>query len=1292
MHDLAKKCRKGGKRALTYAVVATTLICTSGFTAILPVVGATIVDGDLVKSASSSAVYLIQGAEKRVFPHYNVYLSQGYPSDFSTVKSVSASDLASYSDGTAVPFRDGSLFRGTSSSLHGKDKTAVFVVSKGKLRPIKSGDIYQAIYNDANWNYVTWVPDDLLSKFNYALGNDVESSTTKVDGSIVKYAGSGTLYLIEDGAKRAFTSWDAYTANRFDKSANVVPTITVTETYPDGANVTGAESVLVTPGAGATVITTAGTLTVALASDTPASGIAVGAAIRVPFTKVNFTAGSSDVTIDSLTMERAGGAARDGAFSSIAVLNAADNVQIGLNKTLNSSHQTVLNDDILVKAGTTKSILLTGNMVALATIAGYAGEIPTLSLVTVVLKDSATLSGALPITGNYQTINGTVTVAAVQIGVGGSNPTSDSVPEVGKTNIDLTEIKIKNNSSTEKVQLEQIKFTQSGGAADGDVTNLKLVDSSTNTTVATLSQFTSKAAVFSFTAPIVIDKGYSKTYMLKGDVESGSSRTVDADIWYQTDVLVKGQTYGYYVSPDFYSDSALATAVSSDPRVNGQAHTIGTGNIKIETSSLAGANIAENTTQQTIGAFNFTVKGEPVEVTSIGWQVLLNTSTTGADYTDITKVTIYDANGKSVAGPMDISRNTYDTDSTNTDDESTATTTDTIVFPVGTHTYTVKADLSADFANNDTIKVRVHPKAITARGQTTGTTFAAAKKTPTNGQTSSTMTIKAAALAVNVGSTPAAQTIVRGKNQFSFATLILNGVDSGDDVKISQIKMDIRTTTGYPAHLSNIQLYDGDTALSTTNNVDDGISSSTANAAATTTFSLTTQLVITKGTTKTLTFKANVGSATTNNSIFSVGLQSGNTVTAKDSGGNDITSTYSYSNGQSMTVVTSGTITISKAGDTPSSALSVAGQSGFTAATLMAQAKYEDIEIEKIWVGVGQVNSKGGGDQLNKVYLYDWNNNKVGEGSATCTDSNSAGRVLVSISTGSLVVPANTTKKLTLKADMAGIGDGAGDTAAAGDGFVLSVNAVEDLTIKGASSGPLTSNATNILGLTSAITFNEFTVFKSVPTVTTNDQLATADRAGGTLTAGTQTYDLYKFKVKANSAGDIGLAQVVFYVSTSTATTTNFQLFESGESSAVSTTTPNDKILIASASITNAVGNSAYVAIDITASPYYRTIGAGVEKTYTLKADVVAPSGTTAGSVTAKLIGDTAWPSAYPKAQATIIPATKNSSDLARFVWSDLNQSVTSTAHTANQWTNGYRVLSGSGTLQTTSSAATWSK
>lgn len=206
-------------------------------------------NGDLVKAAGDPALYLISYGKKRVFPHLAVYNSWGYPRDFSTVKEVESKVLAGYETSDPIPFRDGSMFRGTSQSLYGKDKSAVFYVSDTKLRPIKSAEVYQTLFSDPNWNYVTWVPDDLLSKFIYPLGEMLEDITGHPNGSLVKYQGSATKYLIQEGKKRKFTSDSAFNNNRYNVSLDIVPifTLNASEIYESGADITGYEANLAWP-------------------------------------------------------------------------------------------------------------------------------------------------------------------------------------------------------------------------------------------------------------------------------------------------------------------------------------------------------------------------------------------------------------------------------------------------------------------------------------------------------------------------------------------------------------------------------------------------------------------------------------------------------------------------------------------------------------------------------------------------------------------------------------------------------------------------------------------------------------------------------------------------------------------------------------------------------------------------------------------------------------------------------------------------------------------------------------
>lgn len=199
----------------------------------------------IVKLANQSSLYWVYGNKSHVFPHSAVYSSWGLPSNFSTVKTVSASQLSSCQEGDPVPFRDGSLFRGKAKSLYGKEASAVFLVSDGKLRPIQSGAIYQILFKDSKWKKVTWVPDDLLSKFAYYLGDVVSSSAVHPDGSLVQYENSSAVYLIENGKKRLFKSSNALLNNGYKKSFIII--IPKTEKYPDGEAISALSEVLTLP-------------------------------------------------------------------------------------------------------------------------------------------------------------------------------------------------------------------------------------------------------------------------------------------------------------------------------------------------------------------------------------------------------------------------------------------------------------------------------------------------------------------------------------------------------------------------------------------------------------------------------------------------------------------------------------------------------------------------------------------------------------------------------------------------------------------------------------------------------------------------------------------------------------------------------------------------------------------------------------------------------------------------------------------------------------------------------------
>lgn len=215
----------------------------------------TIADGDLVKATGSSAVYLVKGSTLRTFPYSTIYHSWGYPSNYSTVKTVAASDLSGYTIGDPVPFRDGTCFRGTAKSLVGFESQAVFCVSDAQLRPVESQNAFFGLFNVTNWTqgnkFVQYIPDDFLSKFDFAFGTKVTETEVNsgviMNGLVVKGSVDGAYYLVQDGKLRALSTASA-AANKIDLSKAIVTAQTKINAISSALPVsTTVESSLVTP-------------------------------------------------------------------------------------------------------------------------------------------------------------------------------------------------------------------------------------------------------------------------------------------------------------------------------------------------------------------------------------------------------------------------------------------------------------------------------------------------------------------------------------------------------------------------------------------------------------------------------------------------------------------------------------------------------------------------------------------------------------------------------------------------------------------------------------------------------------------------------------------------------------------------------------------------------------------------------------------------------------------------------------------------------------------------------------
>jgi len=1068
---------------------------------------------------------------------------------------------------------------------------------------------------------------------------------------LVKALGDTKVYKLVPNGDVGTKQWlnmtaEAFTAGGYDWDAIYVINNVDRDNYTVSSDITGGTSV--SPSTSAS--TAAGSVTVALASDTPAAGVAVESAARFPFTKVNLTAGASDVNVTALTVQRTG-LADDAALSSLVLVDAATNLQVGLSQTLNASHQVVFRDALSIPANTTKSYYLSANMPV--TLDAYAGQIAGLSLVAV--ETSATVSGVLPITGNGQTINATLAIGSATVSRGSLDPGADNAgKEVGSKAFAFTGLKITAGSS-EDVTVYSIKFNQSGSAAASDLANIIVSDGTTNYATTVSSDGKYYTASFG-TAGLVIAKGLNKEFTVKGDILSGSGRTISFDVYRDTDLVVKGNTYGYYLTVAGTSEQATPTDGqfgSGTPFYNAYDVTVSSGSLRVEKSSTGApaANITKGAQNILLGAFDFVAQGEAVNVTSM--VLTIDMSGTTASSSDFTNIILTKADGTVVAGPV----NGVDTSTSNPD--GTATFSGTVTFPVGTTQILVKGNMTTDPAADATITVSFAASSVSGiTGVTTGNSITAV---PTSAIIANRMTVKAGSLVVSVSGTPVAQTVIRGITGYTFANYVFDASASGEDVKVTSVQLTDINVTSAETEITSLQLFDGTTALNTGSNV---VNPSAAAGTNDSTFTLDNALIIPKGTQKIIALKGNISGNATNGGIFQWGFKNAPAIAATGvSTTQDIDETVANGQtGQQMTIATTGQYAVVLDSSTPTGKLIAANTTGNTMTVLKFSATSEQINISKIRLSLNNASSTA--NDLSTVYIYD---GSTLLGSGVLGTGNATGKTASASSTFTLSTPlqiaANSDKIVTIKADIAPVYT-ANTVATAGHQIAIdfygSTSTSENVG-NGASSGQEVANYSVTTAQSSAY------IYRSIPT------LAKVDVSTSKLT--NSTMDLFKFTVAADAKGDIDLYKFTFQIATSVASV--------GQLTLVDVTGGVETTLIASTSnvVYAGAGGAPWTAStdDIqmvllaspgtwggTATP--RTISAGTTRTFVLRGTITGA--TTAATVLTQLQGDAAAPAAM---NAGMLAATTVDGDINDdFIWSDFSKA----SHTTStlDWTNGYLV------------------
>jgi hypothetical protein len=818
---------------------------------------------------------------------------------------------------------------------------------------------------------------------------------------------------------------------------------------------------------------------------------------------------------------------------------------------------------------------------------------------------------------------------------------------------------------------KSIRWNQSGSASSADISNLVTVVNGTSypTTVSADGKYYSTV----FPTGIVIAKGNSVDVYIQGDItgSGAAGRSAEFDVYKNTDVYLSGNTYGYGIVPAIGSNALKSSSgtpgshgsqinTSTNPWFQGSLMNITAGSVTLigKANEVAAQNIAINVANQTLGGFATNFDGEPVSVQNLYFVLSTttnNTATANSPFSAITNITVVDENGAVVAGPVDATvgdGSVHGGQTTLSSAYSLVHFSDTVTFKTGRHVYTVKGKIPSAWANGVTLNVYTKPSTdwTNVTGQTTGNSVDLSGQS--TAFTMNQMTVKGAALQVNVSAQPAAQNLVGGVQNFVLANYQLDATQSGEDVRLSSfpVKIDatVLATDGSVSDLTGCQLWDGTTALNTGSRVKNTIVDTTAM-----TFSFDNSLTVAKGTSKTLALSCNVASSPSQATYQALAdSTSGDYSLTGLTSGNSVTPTFGTGNGGLMTVQT-GSFAASVDSSSFASTTVAGGTNGVNIGKIKFRATNEDVNLTK----VGLKLTVGSASNIGTVYLY----NAAGQQVGSVVFPQGTNPTATSTLSTAVPLARDTDVVLTIKADIAAIGTGMSGV----EGAPIVINAIS------AEGNGLSSGNTLAIGNISTGVAG-VRAFRSFPTVA-QDTLSSTGVADG---------KLMRFKVTADSHGNISLYQLTFTLATSSFGTgggvSSVQLFaysDASYSQLVQTT-------IGASTGQFGATNGTTGGTTLTSAPtlvFRATTNAlpvSAGQTVYLELKGTVSSASTGTSVTTTLLGDSAYlTSAHLFDSSTFVSSTTGAiADGARFIWSG-NATSTPTIASDTDWANGFSIL-----------------
>lgn len=1104
-----------GKRALSVAIAASTMLFSVGAGLLQPSVAAAASAGDVIKGTSLSTVYYYgYDGMRYTFPNEKTYMT--WYTDFNDVSTISDSALADLSLAGNVVYRPGSYWVKVQS-----DDKVYAVSTDGSIHWVESEAVATAFAGSSWASRVHDVADVFFT--DYTVGSSLMEATA-FDGML--YMDGGSYYMAWGGEKRmvssAGRSANGLQASFFlsgsgiddsdliagdDVTSAVVSVMDAAQTETDDESVSGGVSI-------------------SLASSTAAAMSIPDAASGVNVATFKMVAGDT-ASISNMYVALMGLSATSH-FASGGVYLYEGNNRLTDGKSFNSSTRKAtfgsLNLDFA--AGETRYISVVVDMADGSTTSSFSVGLEGADDV----EASGTVSGSFPISGNTMSIVDSAVGSVTIIDTG-----SLTNPVVGEQNATISKFKL-TAGSAEDVNLEHITLKIDD---EGDHSDFQLYQGST--WLVEGESIGDKLVMFDLSsAPYAIDKGSDRTFTVTADIGGSASDTLTTHLDNAADLYVVGDDFGFGVT---------VTDADFDTAAEGSSVTIQGGDL---TASFSGPSATDvSGTAENVSFFEGSLVAErALTVTAMPFLVTEVETSTGDDSTlehdPISDIRIVNADtGALLMGPLDLASTV---DATLTE---TLSFTDDFDMSAGeTLNFKVTADMESTADATDTFTFRLNSASGLTAEDMDGD--AITDVVPDSNLSGNAMTVVTSGLTVTLASTPSGtKTYVRGTSNVTMASFnfaAANGgaievTDFSPVIAVNENNYDTDFAAGreddedasadgtYVNATDNIttcSLYEGSTLLSGPESI---VSASTG-VVNFENFSYS----VPAGTTKTLSVVCNLanvaqGGSNSSNQYAAV-IPLAADVTALDSEGDSATVSLTTVNFVSsvptaiVKVVNSGSLAVTAASDTPSADFVLTGSSANTVSKFRFDASNEAFVVNRLTVeeAQGAADGQASGYYANNVSLV----------TVSYPDSTGATQTATGALTGNAItfndltfyVGKDSNATVTVKIDVPST-DRSGGSATSNERVRMVLDdGTGELRAVGQGSGQTLSDSSVTTVDTAGTTMNKFVVRETKPTIALS-----SSSPSGSKTPGNQ--EALRFNVTAAAGEDVVLKNIVFSFSAS---------------------------------------------------------------------------------------------------------------------------------------------------------------